>query len=140
MTARLILNSIEQFNLYLTHVHISKIETYILFELIGGIFPNITLLELILTKIIKTIKLFESKKTNFYIVIKKSDITILRKIEYIYIVCALIKKYMHSLFLWNFVVSSFKCIRPFSVWRQNSRIKCQILPSLINQNKRNVRT
>lgn len=55
MTARLILNSIEQFSLYLTHVHISKIETYILFELIGGIFPNITLLELILTKTIKTI-------------------------------------------------------------------------------------
>lgn len=76
MTARLILNSIEQFNLYLTHVHISKIETYILFELIGGIFPNITLLELILTKTIKTIKLLKAKRQFFYIVIKKSDITI----------------------------------------------------------------
>lgn len=79
MTARLILNSIEQFSLYLTHVHIymciSKIETYILFELIGGIFPNITLLELILTKTIKIIKLLKAKETIFYIVIKKSDIT-----------------------------------------------------------------
>lgn len=66
---------IEQFSLYLTHVHISKIETYILFELIGGIFPNITLLELILTKTIKIIKLLKAKETIFYIVIKKSDIT-----------------------------------------------------------------
>lgn len=80
MTARLILNSIEQFSLYLTHVHISKIETYILFELIGGIFPNITLLELILTKTIKTIKLLKAKRQFFILLLKK---VILRKIEYI---------------------------------------------------------
>lgn len=80
MTARLILNSIEQFSLYLTHVHISKIETYILFELIGGIFPNITLLELILTKTIKTIKLLKAKRQFFILSLKK---VILRKIEYI---------------------------------------------------------
>lgn len=79
MTARLILNSIEQC-LYLTHVHISKIETYILFELIGGIFPNITLLELILTKTIKTIKLLKAKRQFFILSLK---IVILRKIEYI---------------------------------------------------------
>lgn len=80
MTTRLILNSIEQFSLYLTHVHISKIETYILFELIGGIFPNITLLELILTKTIKTIKLLKAKRQFFILSLKK---VILRKIEYI---------------------------------------------------------
>lgn len=83
MTARLILNSIEQFSLYLTHVHISKIETYILFELIGFFFPKITLLELILSKTIKPIKLLKAKRQFFILSLKKSDITILRKIEYI---------------------------------------------------------
>lgn len=93
MTARLILNSIEQFSLYLTHVHISKIETYILFELIGGIFPNITLLELILTKTIKTIKLLKAKRQFFILSLKK---VILRYHERLNIYCLCFNKKIYA--------------------------------------------
>lgn len=93
MTARLILNSIEQFSLYLTHVHISKIETYILFELIGGIFPNITLLELILTKTIKTIKLLKAKRQFVILSLKK---VILRYHERLNIYCLCFNKKIYA--------------------------------------------
>lgn len=93
MTARLILNSIEQFSLYLTHVHISKIETYILSELIGGIFPNITLLELILTKTIKTIKLLKAKRQFVILSLKK---VILRYHERLNIYCLCFNKKIYA--------------------------------------------